>query len=139
MKKLVFSLAFVAFGTFAMAQENPQLLSKKMSPTQNAERKEAKLKQMQTELGLSNEQVVKLRALEEKRKNEMTAQKEERKQEMQANHQKHDAELKAILTPEQFTKYQDLRQKKMKSRAEKMRTQKVLPQQVKPQVEADVQ
>ena len=142
MKKLALSLAFVAIGTFAMAQ---QTQAKKFDQKQDGERYEAKLKEMKSELGLSDTQVTQLRALHEKRKVELSASREENKEErakkmeeMKAKKDQHEAEMKKILTPEQYQKWEANREAKMKERRNAIMQKKNMHEAAKIPVENEV-
>lgn len=139
MKKLVLSLAFVAIGTFAMAQ---QAEVKKMSPKNSANHFEETLSEMTTELGLSDDQVVKLQEAQKKREAEMAAFRETRKAEaagtgqgaaMKSMRAKRDAELQEILTPEQYQKWQKIREEKMKKKLDNLKGPKEIKQKAETQ------
>ncbi len=111
-KKLVLSAAFVAIGTFAMAQTN-QL--QKSDRGQMEQKHEGKLKKMQTELNLTDAQVTQIKALHEKGKAERTGNQAERKAKMEQWKQKKEqrnAEMKRILTPEQYQKWEAKKQER---------------------------
>ena len=65
MKKIVLSAAFVILGTFAMAQQTPMM--NKKDPAQMEQKRQEKLKVMQTELNLTNAQVAQIKALQDKK------------------------------------------------------------------------
>lgn len=125
MKKLVFSLALVTIGTFAMAQHSPM---KKMDKADMQQKKEARMQEMKQQLGLSDAQVAKLNALQEKKSAERlqahTKQMEAKKADMKAKREQADNDLKQILTPEQYTKWQTIRKQKMEERKTKMMERK---------------
>src|SRR5690606_10226875 len=102
MKKLVLSAVLVAMGTFAMAQTNKMAKPEKAQMAQNHEEK---LKKMQSELNLSEVQVAQIKAMHEKRMAEKDKNQAERKEKMEQWKQKKEqrnAEMKQILTPEQY-------------------------------------
>ena len=64
MKKLVLGMAFATLGTFAMAQQTPQLQEKKVNMEQKHQQKMA---EMQKELNLTDAQMAQMKALHEKK------------------------------------------------------------------------
>lgn len=121
MKKLLFSAAFLAIGTFAMAQQTGQMQNMKMKdPAKMEQRRADHMKMMQSELNLSSAQVAQIKTLEDKkmadRKANEPQMKADRKAKMEMMKSKKDqwnSEMKQILTPEQYTKWQSKRQEKM--------------------------
>lgn len=131
MKKLVLSVALVAVGTFAMAQQNQKM--QKMDPAQMEQRRADHLKQMQTDLNLTEAQVVKIKALQDKRMAErkenapqMQAQRKAKMDQMQAKRDQHQAEMKQILTPEQYQKWEVMRKEKMQENRKMMKGNKMM-------------
>ena len=111
MKKLILSAAFIAIGTFAMAQQNSEI-SKKKDPARMEQRRADHLKKMQTDLNLSPAQVAKIDGLQKKRMEERMQQAPQRHAERKAKvemwkakRMKNEAEMKQILTPEQYQKW----------------------------------
>lgn len=106
MKKLVLSAALIAMGSFAMAQQTAQRVADKAELQQKHENKMQAMKQ---QLNLTDAQVERIQALKEKQKaNHMKA-----RESMQANgKQQYEAEMKNILTPEQYTKWQAMKAQK---------------------------
>ncbi len=87
------------------------------------ERAKMQTERMTKELGLSPEQAARVEALNAKYAEEaeayraqMEAEREKRKQEGKARLEAHDADLKAVLTPEQYTQWMALREKQMERR-----------------------
>ncbi|MBN9312053.1 MAG: hypothetical protein BGO40_12400 [Chryseobacterium sp. 39-10] len=125
MKKLVFSAALALFATsFAMAQ---QLGHTQNDAAQFEQKRAERLKTMQSDLGLSDAQVAKIKELQEKRMQErkamepkMQAERKEKMEQMKAKREQHEAEMKQILTPEQFQKWQSQRKEMMLKRGPKM-------------------
>ena len=125
MKKVILSAVMIAFGTFAMAQQNKMM--RKMDPAQMEQKRAEKLKSMQTELNLSDDQVAKIKTLQD---NKMAARKAnepqmqaERKAKMDAMKQNKDqwnTEMKQILTPEQYAKWQQKQNDRMSMKGDKM-------------------
>lgn len=126
MKKLVLAVAFIGFGGFAMAQQTtPQdRKAKKAEMQQKFQQKEQEhMAQMQKDLNLNQAQVDKIKALHEKRKAEMKTEFEKNKgerqaraEQMKAKRAQMDAEMKQILTPQQYDKWQADRKAKMEQR-----------------------
>ena len=124
MKKIVLSAAFAVFGTFAMAQQDGKMMQK--DPAQMEQKRAEHLKKMQADLGLSDAQVAQIKALQDKRIAERNAQapqiQAERKAKMEqwkAKKEQHMVEMKQILTPEQYKKWEENREEgrsKMKKR-----------------------
>ena len=136
MKKVILSAAMIAFGTFAMAQQNKMM--RKMDPAQMEQKRAEKLKSMQTELNLSDDQVAKIKTLQDNkmaaRKANEPQMKAERKAKMEVMKQNKDqwnSEMKQILTPEQYAKWQqkqndrmnNMKGDKMQQRSKKMMMQ----------------
>lgn len=131
MKKLVLSVAFATVGTFAMAQQRPQqqMPSKWGEEHQQMmeQRRAQHLAEMQKDLNLSQAQVAQIKALHEKnqaqREQQRVQNQQLRMQRMEAvkkNRQQTDDEMRKILTPEQYTKWQAKRQQQMMNRTDKM-------------------
>lgn len=134
MKKLVLAIALFSVGSFAMAQQTPAQNQDQQSQKWNRSSSDMQQKrdemhkqhmdQMKNDLGLSDAQVAQLKALREKekadRKNTMEKSKADRKSMMDA----HDAEMKNILTPDQYTKWQSIREQRKSEMKSKMQNQK---------------
>ena len=122
MKKLILSLAFIGFSTFSMAQQDTVNSDSKMQ--KRAERQQAHLEKMKQELGLNDAQVAKINDLRAReasvRKSKMEAHKADKKALME----NHDKEMKTILSPEQYDKWQAKRLEKKKEIKEKMRSKR---------------
>ena len=121
MKKLVLGAAFLTLGTFAMAQQNQRM--QKMDPAKMEQRQADHMKQMKMDLNLTDAQVIKIKALQDKRMSErqqnapqMQAERKARMEMMQAKRAQHDAEMKQILTPEQYQNWKKNMQQKMQKR-----------------------
>ncbi|MBA5246744.1 hypothetical protein H1R16_09290 [Marnyiella aurantia] len=136
MKKIVIA-TFLSLGTFAMAQQTPAMPESKAQMEQKradmqkirAQKQQQHLAEMQKNLNLNVEQMEKIRAMQERsfaeHQNQMQKSREVQKDRMQAmklKQQQKEAEMKAILTPEQFAKWQESRQKMMAERKAKMQT-----------------
>ena len=122
MKKIVLSAAFVILGTFAMAQQIPMM--NKKDPAQMEQKRQEKLKMMQTELNLTNAQVAQIKALQDKKMAErqqnapqMQAERKAKMEAMKARQEQWNAEMRKILTPEQYQKWET---KKKQNKGQKM-------------------
>lgn len=121
MKKLILLGASVLMMS-AVSVAQPGKLGKK-SPQERAEHQTERLTK---ELSLTPEQAAKVKAILAKRGAEMDsvrskkmagAQKEEVRGDKKAAREKTDAELKAILTPEQYAKFQAMMQERKENHA----------------------
>ncbi len=123
MKKLVYGFAFLAIGTFAMAQQQPV----KADAKANKEQKRAEhLAEMQKELNLTPTQVAQIKTLHEKhyaeREQQRAKQSEMKKQmaeDKEKGKQQMEAEMKKILTPEQFAQWKAKKEEKHKGMEQK--------------------
>ncbi|WP_417427648.1 hypothetical protein [Halpernia sp.] len=116
MKKLFLSMAFVGLGTFAMAQQTESSTNnmKRGDMKQNMEMKQQKhLDKMKTELNLTDAQVLKIKALQQKMSDERKAKMADRKAAKMNKRGDVKNEMKQILTPEQYTKWETKMHDKM--------------------------
>ena len=125
MKKIVLSAAFVILGTFAMAQQTPVM--NKKDPAQMEQKRQEKLKVMQTELNLTNAQVAQIKALQDKKMAErqqnapqMQAERKAKMEAMKARQEQWNAEMRKILTPEQYQKWETKKKQNMQNKGQKM-------------------
>ena len=125
MKKIVLSAAFVIIGTFAMAQQTPMM--NKKDPAQMEQKRQEKLKVMQTELNLTNAQVAQIKALQDKKVAEkqqnapqMQAERKAKMETMKARQEQWNAEMRKILTPEQYQKWETKKKQNMQNKGQKM-------------------
>ena len=125
MKKIVLSAAFVILGTFAMAQQTPMM--NKKDPAQMEQKRQEKLKMMQTELNLTNAQLAQIKALQDKKMAErqqnapqMQAERKAKMEAMKARQEQWNAEMRKILTPEQYQKWEAKKQQNMQHKRQKM-------------------
>ena len=125
MKKVVLSAAFVILGTFAMAQQTPMM--NKKDPAQMEQKRQEKLKVMQTELNLTNAQVAQIKALQDKKMAErqqnapqMQAERKAKMEAMKARQEQWNAEMRKILTPEQYQKWETKKKQNMQNKGQKM-------------------
>ena len=128
MKKLILAIAFIGMGSFAMAQQTtptPQERQAKRAEMKEKfqQREQEHLAQMQKDLNLNQSQVDKIKALHDKKKADMKAEFEKNKgerqarmEQMKAKRAQMDAEMKQILTPKQYDKWQADRKEKMEQR-----------------------
>ena len=131
MKKLVLSAAFLALGTFAMAQQNQKM--QKMDPAQMEQKRATHLNEMQSELKLTDAQVLKIKALQDQRMAErkenapkMQAERKAKRTQIDAKRAQHEAEMKQILTPEQFQKWQLMKKDRMYDKGKMMKSKKMM-------------
>jgi protein CpxP len=98
-----------------------------MTPEQRAE---MQTKRLTTQLGLSADQTAKVQAIALTENQELEAlrskyasadSRQGAGQEMKALRDKYETQLKAVLTPEQLTKYNQLRDERMDNRKDKMK------------------
>lgn len=119
MKKIILSAAFIVLGTLAFAQKTDG--DKKVKFEEKRTERLAKLK---TELNLSDAQVTQIKALQDKkmeaRKADMQMEKADRRKEMKTKMDQNDQDMKSILTPEQYKKWQEKKEQKMQERKDKM-------------------
>ena len=125
MKKIVLSAAFVILGTFAMAQQTPMM--NKKDPAQMEQKRQEKLKVMQTELNLTNAQVAQIKALQDKKMAErqqnapqMQAERKAKMEAMKARQEQWNAEMRKILTPEEYQKWETKKKQNMQNKGQKM-------------------
>ncbi|WP_304343553.1 hypothetical protein [Chryseobacterium koreense] len=130
MKKIVLTAAFLTLGVFAMAQQNGGMMQK--DPAQMEQKRAENLKKMQTDLNLTDAQVNQIKALQDKRmaerKEQAPAMQAERKAKMEAwkaKREQHMAEMKQILTPEQYQKWEAQKKEQMQNRGMKMKEMKM--------------
>ena len=125
MKKNVFSAAFVVMATFAMAQQTPMM--NKKDPAEMEQKRQEKLKMMQAELNLTSAQVAQIKALQDKKMAErqqnapqMQAERKAKMEAMKARQEQWNAEMRKILTPEQYQKWETKKQQNMQNKRQKM-------------------
>lgn len=131
MKKLFLTLA-LGIATVSFAQQAGMEKPGKMDPEQKKaemlKRQQEHLAKMTKDLNLSQDQVSKIKTLQDKEMADMKANmqknKEERKDrmaEMKKKEEAHNAELRKILTPEQYEKWEANKKAKMEKRKEMMK------------------
>lgn len=132
MKKL-FVAALLVVGITAFAQEREARKGKERLTTE--QKVDLQVKKMSTDLNLNDKQKEQIKSLvtkqvekrEQKRKELQESKKQDRAQmkaQMEANQAATSAEMKKILTPEQFTKWEKLREEKKDKMKERMMERK---------------
>lgn len=130
MKKLVLAIALIGVGSFAMAQQVPQ--DKKVNRAEMEQkmqqREQERITAMQKDLSLNQSQVAQIKNLHEKRKAEMKnefdknkEQRQARMEQMKAKREQMDNDMKKILSPEQYDKWQAGKKAKMEERRAMMK------------------
>ena len=134
MKKLVLGAAFLAVGTFAMAQQSPRM--QRMDPVKMEQKRAENMKQMKTDLNLSEAQVAKIKVLHDQRMAErkqnapqMQAERKAKMDMMKSKRAQHDSEMKQILTPEQYQKWQVNRKQNMQKQGKMMKGNRMMQMQ----------
>lgn len=128
MKKLVLSFALVGLGTFAMAQQTQK---KEITPEQKAmyeQRKAERFDKMKADLKLSDAQVNQIKNLQEKNKaqrEKMMAERKVQMQEHKAKREQMQADMKKILTPEQYAKWEQMKKDNMQKKTTMMQNRKM--------------
>lgn len=91
------------------------------------------LKEMQSELKLTDAQVLKIKALQDQRMAErkenapkMQAERKAKRTQIDAKRAQHEAEMKQILTPEQFQKWQLMKKDRMYDKGKMMKSKKMM-------------
>ena len=91
------------------------------------QKRQEKLKMMQAELNLTSAQVAQIKALQDKkmaeRKQNASQMQEQRKAKMEAmkaRQEQWNAEMRKILTPEQYTKWEAKKQQNMQNKRQKV-------------------
>lgn len=133
MKKLVLAIAFIGIGGLAMAQQTTTPQDKQVKRAEMQQKHQEHFDKMQKDLNLNQSQVAQIKALHEKRKSEMKADfdksKEARQAKMEdkkAKRAQMDADMKKILTPDQYDKWQADRKAKMEQRRVAMKDRKMM-------------
>jgi protein CpxP len=122
MKKLFLSAAFIGLGTFAMAQHT-QPSGNRMNHgnmKQNMEmHQEKQLDKMKSDLNLNDDQVMKIKAMQKERMKDMQNRMSANKAAKMEDHKDAREEMKKILTPEQYSKWETHMKEKMEKNREK--------------------
>ena len=125
MKKLILSTAFAVIGTFAMAQQAPMM--QKKDPAQMEQKRQDHMKEMERDLGLNKTQVAQLQALHDRQmaerkqmRTQTEAQRKARVEQMKAKREGMSTEMRRILTPEQYQRWETMKAEKMQNKRMKM-------------------
>lgn len=122
MKKLILSLAFVSLGTFAMAQQTQQMPSKwgEGHKEMMEQRKAKHMAEMQKDLNLSQTQVNQIQAIHDRFQTQRQLQRKARVESFKKDKQQMDDEMRKILTPEQYTKWQAKKAENLQKKQDRM-------------------
>lgn len=108
-----------------MAQQTPMMQHK--DPAQMEQKRAEKLKMMKSELNLTDAQVAKIKTLQDKKMEEMKqnapqrqAERKAKMEAMKAKREQWNAEMKQILTPEQYQKWEAKQKENMQNRHKNM-------------------
>ncbi len=105
--------ALIAFSPLVRAEDKPTPPAGRPPQGQRGEMAKERIAKMAEELKLSDEQKTKVTALLKEQAETMRGMKEatpeERKEKMKAGREEMQKQMKAILTPEQYTKWETLR------------------------------
>lgn len=121
MKKIIFGLALMA-GVLTTAQSccKGQMKDNAEMKEMRTERHAKHMEDMKKELGLSDAQVTKINALHEEQQTKreaerakMDAERTARMEAMKQEREAMDAKMSKILTPEQYTKWQEMKKDRM--------------------------
>lgn len=127
MKKVALMIALLGFavvGNSVFGQDVPPSKKEKKPELSIEEKADKRTEKMTKELGLSEEQAKKVKALnmEHIQKMEETrAKMEAAKKEAHQNREEHEAALKTILTPEQAARLDEIKAEQKEKRAEKQK------------------
>lgn len=130
MKKLVLAIALIGMGSFAMAQQVPQdkKINREEMKQKVQQKEQERMAEMQKELNLNQSQIAQIKGLHDKRKAEMKnnfeknkEQRQARMEQMKAKRQQMDNDMKKILSPEQYDKWQAGKKAKMEERRAMMK------------------
>ncbi|MCY0979133.1 hypothetical protein PGH12_14695 [Chryseobacterium wangxinyae] len=130
MKKLVLSIALIGMGSFVMAQQVPQdkKVNREEMKQKMQQKEQERMAEMQKELNLNQSQIAQIKDLHEKRKSEMKnsfeknkEQRQAKMEEMKAKRQQMDNDMKKILSPDQYDKWQAGKKAKMEQRRAMMK------------------
>lgn len=131
MKKIILSAAFVAVGTFAIAQQNMGNMQRK-DPAQMEQKRAENMKQMQSDLNLTSAQMAQIKALHDKKMADrkanapqMQADRKAKMDRMKSNQEEWNGEMKKILTPDQYKTWEAKKQEKMQNKRNNMQQRKM--------------
>lgn len=127
MKKIFLSALFVAGIGMMTAQQttDQKTAQQKEWKKDTVKMHEKKWDSMKKELNLTPEQEDQIKALHEKHRGEMKAMKSQeraaKKSQRAERMQQRDSEMKSILTPEQYGKWQEMKKTKMRKKYDTMK------------------
>ena len=132
MKKIFLTLALgVATITFAQQMDRPAKMDPEQRKVEMQKRQQEHLDKMSKDLNLSKDQVKKIKDLQDKQMADMQKNMQQRDvdrkakmDEMKKKQDAHAAEMKKILTPEQYQKWDADKKAKMEKRREMMKDRK---------------
>ncbi|OPB93427.1 hypothetical protein [Elizabethkingia ursingii] len=133
MKKIVFSLLLMGATGFAFAQQTtePMKADSQAKRQEMMQKRQQNWDQMKKDLNLTADQENKIKALHERNAADMKQKMAERKtdrenmkQDMKAKKEQNDAEMKKILSPEQYAKWNDIKAQKKAERQNRMKAYK---------------
>ncbi|MCL1662743.1 hypothetical protein BAS09_10975 [Elizabethkingia ursingii] len=133
MKKIVFSLLLMGATGFAFAQQTtePMKADRQAKRQEMMQKRQQNWDQMKKDLNLTADQENKIKALHERNAADMKQKMAERKtdrenmkQDMKAKKEQNDAEMKKILSPEQYAKWNDIKAQKKAERQNRMKAYK---------------
>ncbi len=104
MKKIIMALSLM-IATATFAQEQPKMEKSYPNQEQRKQKQQEHLDKMQKDLNLSPEQVQKIKAMQDEHFSEMETKKKD-----------HDAEMKNILTPDQYQKWKKQKEEMMEGK-----------------------
>lgn len=133
MKKIFLATLLIGSTGMIMAQQTPDKSADMKAKKEKREKMhEDHFNKMKTELNLTPDQEQKIKALHEQNKQEMKQNHEVMKAKMDAKREQNDAQMKQILTPEQYTKWQALKEKRKAEKKARKHARMMSPQQGAP-------
>lgn len=111
-------MALATLGTFAIAQQTPQLQERKVNMEQKHQQKMDAMKQ---ELNLTDAQMAQLKAMHDQKQADRKDMQKKNMEQRKAKMEAHKAEMKKILTPEQYQKWEAKRAEKMQAHQMRMK------------------
>lgn len=111
MKKLVLGIAILGGMAFAIAQDSGNFSTHRehchKKEGKKLPSKAEKLERMKKDLGLTDAQIEKIQALHNKEEKARVVQREQNKAKKEARFEENRKEMKSILTPEQYKKWEE--------------------------------
>lgn len=118
----MFCVAIFGLGTLAMAQQVTKSPEDRMQ--KRLEKQQMHLDKLKQDLGLNDAQVAKIKDLQNREYAQIKSDAENNTLNKKAMLENHNTEMKTILTPDQYTKWQAKRQAKRAEMKEKMQERK---------------